>query len=436
MRFWKLLLTFSIIGTGCFQTPQGSLDTLSGDHSDSTADGGGSTPTPSPLPQGDYGIIFVSTTLVNGSGATSGTGSGIAAMDAVCASEATSKQFGGTFKAMISGHGLNRRPGGSDWVLKPSAQYRREDMTTVIGTTTSGSVFTWPLTNAMTSSAKYPWTGAYGDGSGIYPSQDAAMDPNSVEGQCDGWTSSDSFYKGSYGKSSLSGLVNVTYDTFGNTRDNSYLYYIESDDLTTRGCDLLKPIYCAQEYVKPIPTGPFKTVFLSLGSAQGNAGYSGFDAICASGATTKGYSGTYKAMVVGKGGYDGVFSSLPARRACSTANCSTGVGENIDWVFHANTHYKQEGVASVSTFVGTTNASGIFDEMRNGFSATTADVWTGLSPTWAPAIIDGISQNGTCTDWGINDPSYGGSIGSSSGSINIGSGGNCNVARKVICVEQ
>lgn len=137
-------------------------------------DGGGSNPGGGSGPmttQGNFRIIFVTTTEVNGTGVASGTGSGLASFDALCESEKVTKGFGGTFKALI-GVG-QRRPNGTDWILRLGKEYRREDLTTVIDVaehdaTAGGVIFPFvanPLTNTITASGnvKSPWTGFNND---------------------------------------------------------------------------------------------------------------------------------------------------------------------------------------------------------------------------------------------------------------------------------
>lgn len=88
--------------------------------------------------------------------------SGIAGLDANCANDANKPSGGGTYKALAV-DGINRIActslscitGGtsehSNWVLKASKQYRRVDETTIIGTTTSKGVFSFPLDNSFNS---------------------------------------------------------------------------------------------------------------------------------------------------------------------------------------------------------------------------------------------------------------------------------------------
>lgn len=84
---------------------------------------------------------------------------GISGLDSNCSSDSNKPAGGGTYKALVS-DGTNRRACTTancgtgtgehiNWVLKPNKEYRQADGTTVIGTTTSNGVFTFPLTNAF-----------------------------------------------------------------------------------------------------------------------------------------------------------------------------------------------------------------------------------------------------------------------------------------------
>lgn len=84
---------------------------------------------------------------------------GVSGLDSQCASDSHKPSGGGTYKAMVA-DGTNRIActtancsGGTsehtNWVLKPSKEYRRADGTTVIGTTTANGIFSFPLTAAI-----------------------------------------------------------------------------------------------------------------------------------------------------------------------------------------------------------------------------------------------------------------------------------------------
>lgn len=89
---------------------------------------------------------------------------------------------------------------------------------------------------------------------------------------------------------------------------------------------------------------------------------------------------TYKAMIV-----DG-----STRIACTTANCSTGVKEHIDWVLQANTTYQNANGDKIST-----NANGLFtfptaNPIIPQNKWLSHFVWTGLTTSW----ISGSNCNG------------------------------------------
>lgn len=64
------------------------------------------------------------------------------------------------YKALL---GSSVRNSSLDWVLKPNTEYRREDETTVIGTTNSSGIFDFPLDASFSSSAGNIWTGLIWD---------------------------------------------------------------------------------------------------------------------------------------------------------------------------------------------------------------------------------------------------------------------------------
>ena len=114
-----------------------------------------------------------------------------------------------------------------------------------------------------------------------------------------------------------------------------------------------------------------KVIFLTSSPTKINkiGGISGADAACEAGKAGK-PAGTYKALIT-----DG-----SARIACTTPNCSGGVGEHKDWVLAANTKYQRPD----STVIGTTNARGIFTfPLTNSISTNGGFAyWTGLKSDW------------------------------------------------------
>ncbi|PJZ83689.1 hypothetical protein CH366_10275 [Leptospira harrisiae] len=129
-------------------------------------------------------------------------------------------------------------------------------------------------------------------------------------------------------------------------------------------------------------TGTCK-IFIANPTAPINAGISGFDTYCNNSTNKPSGSYTYKALVS-----DGI-----KRRACSTANCSGGTSEHIDWVLKPNQQYKRN---DGTTVIGTTNANGIF------VTSLTNSVEPNLV-TGSDVVLTGINDNWTpgddCTDW-------------------------------------
>ncbi|EID99722.1 PF07588 family protein [Leptospira licerasiae serovar Varillal str. VAR 010] len=89
-------------------------------------------------------------------------GGGLSGLDSQCNSDSNKPSGGGTYKALVV-DGTNRvactsancaTSGASehvDWVLKANKKYVQSDGTTVIGTTTSNGIFTFPLSNPFQS---------------------------------------------------------------------------------------------------------------------------------------------------------------------------------------------------------------------------------------------------------------------------------------------
>jgi hypothetical protein len=120
-------------------------------------------------------LIFITAATTTGNIKGSSSGTDIAAADALCAAD-TNKPDDGTYKAMIVS-GTTRRActtiacsgGGTgeniDWVFAASTAYYRPDLTTKIGTTTTGAVFNLIVgfDNSFSDTAYNIWTGMIGD---------------------------------------------------------------------------------------------------------------------------------------------------------------------------------------------------------------------------------------------------------------------------------
>jgi hypothetical protein len=116
----------------------------------------------------DYCFIFATVTTNNGDVDTNNDGNPIIEADAICNADA-SKPNSASYKALIV-DGTNRQvcsssdcrtteKGRIDWVLESSREYRQVDGTTIIGTTSLHSVFTFDLTNVFSSVTNESWTG-------------------------------------------------------------------------------------------------------------------------------------------------------------------------------------------------------------------------------------------------------------------------------------
>lgn len=197
---------------------------------------------------------------------------------------------------------------------------------------------------------------------------------------------------------------------------------------TTEPIDDETPI--EEEPIQDEPVVTNKYIFVTSTPYNGNlGGITGADSICDTEKTSNFSSlpsGTYKAMLV-----DGT-----NRRACSTANCSGGTSEHIDWVFQASTTYVRDDDVTVFT----TDANGVIDFSNVSLDApfgTTGSWWTGLNTDW--------TDGNNCSNWG--DGSFANGI-YGSNQINSNSicddsssdcsfGGTlCNSTYKLVCVQQ
>ncbi|MCC5815588.1 MAG: DUF1554 domain-containing protein [Leptospira sp.] len=174
-----------------------------------------------------------------------------------------------------------------------------------------------------------------------------------------------------------------------------------------------------------------KFIFITQDNFDGNlAGISGADGKCATEKNTNfsglaGVGTDYKALLV----------TGTTRRACSTANCGGGLGENIDWVIKTNTEYFRSDGLSLFT----SNAAGIFvfGNMNNPFSLNTSDRWwTGLDDNWVNSFL------GNCDAWESNSNLDSGNVGegNTTGKTslinNTFEDKECNLTSKLLCVRQ
>jgi hypothetical protein len=158
-----------------------------------------------------YKKIFVSAT------SQAGNFCGAALADAFCAVDANLPSGGGTYKALLGE--TARMPPSTDWPLAASTTYVRSDGSTIIGTTTSGAIFTFPLTNAISSSGTsvWVWTGFERDSWTLNASN-----------TCTDWTSNSGL--------ALSYMANAIETNFGAITRGTADY-----------CDQLHKFYCVEQ---------------------------------------------------------------------------------------------------------------------------------------------------------------------------------------------
>lgn len=158
--------------------------------------------------------------------------------------------------------------------------------------------------------------------------------------------------------------------------------------------------------------------FVSSATFSGNmGGTSGADAKCLNDVNRPSDKG-YKALLFGAG----------VRVACTTANCSGGPGEHLNWVLlPLTTYFRDDAVGRIMT----TDANGIFvfGSLESSFG-TAGDYWTSMNGDWT-------GNGGACGAWALTSGST--RIGSGTDITNkaiSSGGGNCNQSHALLCVEQ
>lgn len=426
--FIAFMICIGLLNSSCIKKEKSKAST--GTISDGVSDGGNSGGdtgggdsgggTPSETDGTDYGVIFVSLTKLNGSGSAVGHGQGLSDFDSVCQTEAQGHGLNGTFKALLSAGTLRRAcstascSGGIsenvDWPLKPNEQYRRLDKSTVIGTTNGSGIFEFPLTSSITDTATDIWTGM----------SSTLWTTNSTQ-NCSNFATENFTSRATIGNASAMDEKLLT------KPGNDY-------------CDQTKNFLCAQIITEPVTPPPaqeaYRVVFMTSNNYAGGSSFKvsdgviDFDNICKNEATAKGLTvETYKALIQTNG------STRTMRRACYTAGCQDGIGENSNWIFEPNTEYRREDKL---TIIGTTNAEAIFDfPLENGFTGTSDEFWTGFPPSWA---ILNIGANSDCAAWTVKSSSYSARVGKGDvvdgTAVDIGSLRSCDLQKKILCVEQ
>jgi len=151
-------------------------------------------------------------------------------------------------------------------------------------------------------------------------------------------------------------------------------------------------------------------------------GVGGADALCMDDFDYPG-TGVYKALIV-----DGI-------NRIASVSPNTGDGQ-VDWVLQANTNYYR---ADGTTLVMTTDANGLMvfavnggSDLTNPFIPDTFNYWTGLASDWQ-------TSNDTCGTWNNNQNTSVGNMGLGSATTFEAidsTSNNCDVTRKLLCVEQ
>jgi hypothetical protein len=166
---------------------------------------------------------------------------------------------------------------------------------------------------------------------------------------------------------------------------------------------------------------PVYRIFVTAGNPDGNlGGIIGADSQCQNDGANPDTSRTWKAMLVG-----GV-----VRRACSTANCSGGISENIDWVLRPKANY----VRPDGTLIGSTNDRALLTfPLSNSIGISGVQPWTGLNTDWT---TDGTKN---CSNWTTDFNEYG-RVGQAnltvSEAIDVSNIRACDDSGPLYCVEQ
>lgn len=163
----------------------------------------------------------------------------------------------------------------------------------------------------------------------------------------------------------------------------------------------------------------FLKIFYTAGSLGPNLVGPNGDSTCMADGNKPGGGSTYKAM-----------AALTIRRACTTANCSGGASENLNWVLYPNTQYRR---GDGTTVIGTTTSSAIFTfNLTNSIAGTAVFPSTFFNIDWTQSATENCSD-GTST---VGNLRYGAGNSNTNTSINNASTG-CNAgARELYCVEQ
>lgn len=165
-----------------------------------------------PGTSGSTGPTGCSTCKIFLSASTDTGGAGVAGFDTLCDTDFNNPNDGSTYKALIGAS--TRQPPSTDWPLKASTAYVQSDGITPVATTTSGAIFTFPVTNPLNTEFINVWTG-------LTPTMSVSAT------NCSDWTSSSNGVTGTYGVSNLATSAAVSH--------------------VPQTCDVAYKVYCVQQ---------------------------------------------------------------------------------------------------------------------------------------------------------------------------------------------
>ncbi len=350
-----------------------------------------------------YGFMFPTTATIQGSINSNFTINA----DPMCMTEAGLRSLSGTYFAVT---GSLQREAGNNWPVKANTEFRRPDGT-IIGTSNNSGGFDFPLTNSITATQTYVWTGL---------TSAFAATPS-----CSGWTAN---YAPSSGvRGDLGSITSSAIST------------------TATSCNNDLPLLCVEK-LKRVTTVPaqlaYRRIFVTIApmlptyGTNFTNGVARFDQQCQTDANALGHSNggytTYKAMVINNTTQNP--TTTTRRNACLTANCGNGPGEAVNWVLEPSTEYRRP---DKTTIIGTTTSGGIFAHpLTNSWTGVNEEYWTAQNVSWATATNAGAPS---CVDWQSNASNNGAAVG-------LGNATDvtavrsavvaCDQMRKVLCVEQ
>lgn len=137
--------------------------------------------------------------------------------------------------------------------------------------------------------------------------------------------------------------------------------------------------------------------------------------------------------------YKAMLASGTIRRACSTANCSGGSSEHINWVFAVNTEYYKVASGTDVLVFKTSASAGILNfgssSLSNAYSSTAATIWTGLATDWTEASL--TNCNAWVSSSGLQSAMQGLANATNNTTLDAGTfGDTCDKLYKVLCVRQ